>query len=104
MTLAPIIAMMATNDSISIPPYPMNTIWRSFSIIFGVVPEAMRACHPDTAPQAMVMNRNGNTLPAQTGPLPSMNLVTAGICRSGRTMMMPTASSVMVPILRKVER
>src|SRR5436309_2705536 len=80
MTLAPIIAMMATNDSISIPPYPMNTIWRSFSIIFGVVPDAMSECHPETAPQAMVMNRNGNTLPDQTGPLPSMNLVTAGIC------------------------
>src|SRR6266508_1601279 len=81
----------------------MKAIWRSFSIIFGVVPEAMSECHPETAPQAMVMNRNGNTLPAQTGPLPSMNLVTAGICRSGRTMMMPTASNAMVPILRKVE-
>src|SRR6516162_7803293 len=64
----------------------MNAIWRSFSIIFGVVPEAMSECHPETAPQAIVMNRNGNTLPAQTGPLPSMNLVTAGICRSGRTI------------------
>ena len=104
MTLAPIMAMIATNDSISIPPYPMSAIWRSFSIILGVVPDAMSECQPETAPQAMVMNRNGNTLPAHTGPLPSMNLVTAGICRSGRTMMMPIAKSAMVPTLRKVER
>ena len=104
MILAPIIAIMATNDSISIPPYPMNAICLSFSIIFGVVPDAMSECHPDTAPHAMVMNRNGNTLPDQTGPLPSMNLVTAGIWRSGRTMMMPMARSAMVPILRNVER
>ena len=82
----------------------MKRIWPSFSIIFGVVPEAISACQPDTAPQAMVMNRNGNRLPAQTGPVPSTNLVTAGICRSGRTIMMPIASSRMVPILRKVDR
>ena len=96
--------MMATKDSINIPPYPMNAIWRSFSIILGVVPDAMSECHPETAPHAIVMNRNGNTLPDQTGPVPSMNLVTAGICRSGRTMMMPTAKSAMVPILRNVDR
>ena len=41
----------------------MKRIWLSFSIIFGVVPEAISACQPDTAPQAMVMNRNGNRLP-----------------------------------------
>jgi len=82
----------------------MNAIWRSFSIILGVVPDAMSECHPETAPHAMVMKRNGNTLPAQTGPLPSMNLVTDGICKSGRTIMIPTANSAMVPILRKVER
>src|SRR5215475_1547770 len=98
MMLAPIIAIMATNDSMSIPPYPMNAIWFSFSIIFGVVPDAMSECQPDTAPHAMVMNRNGNTLPDQTGPLPSMNLVNEGIWRSGRTMMMPMARSMMVPI------
>src|SRR5215468_9789581 len=42
--------------------------------------------------------------PDQTGPVPSINLVTAGICRSGRTMRIPRARSSMVPILRKVER
>ena len=82
----------------------MKGIWLSFSIIFGVVPEEISECQPDTEPQAMVMNRNGNRLPAHTGPVPSMKLVTAGICRSGRTMMMPIASSTIVPILRKVER
>ena len=52
----------------------------------------------------MVMNRNGNRPPAQTGPVPSTYFVIAGICNSGRTMMIPIASSAMVPTLRKVER
>ena len=33
----------------------------SFSIIFGVVPEAISAWKPDSAPQAIVMNTNGNS-------------------------------------------
>ena len=32
-------------------------------IIFGVVPDDTMACMPDSAPQAMVMNRNGNRAP-----------------------------------------
>ena len=40
---------------------------------------------PDTEPQAMVMNRNGNSEPENTGPLPSMNRVVAGIARGGAT-------------------
>ena len=52
----------------------------------------------------MVMNRNGNRLPDHTGPVPSMNWVTAGIFSSGRTRTMPIASSAMVPTLRKVDR
>ena len=82
----------------------MKRSWLSFSIILGVVPDAISEWKPDTAPQAMVMNRNGNRLPAHTGPVPSMNLVTAGIFNSGWTRMMPTASSAMVPIFRKVDR
>ena len=82
----------------------MSGICRSFSIIFGVVPEAISECQPDTAPHAMVMNRNGNRLPAHTGPVPSMNLVTAGISRFGRTTMIARASSTMVPIFMKVDR
>ena len=82
----------------------MKRTWVSFSSIFGVVPDEISAWKPDTAPQAMVMKRNGNRLPDQTGPVPSMNLVTAGIFNSGWTRMMPTASSAMVPTLRKVDR
>ena len=82
----------------------MKGICLSFSIIFGVVPEEMSECQPETEPQAMVMNRNGNNPPAQTGPVPSTYLVIAGICKSGRTMMTPIASSATVPTLRKVER
>ena len=52
----------------------------------------------------MVMKRKGNKLPDQTGPLPSMNFVTAGICRSGRTKRIPSASKSIVPTFRKVER
>ena len=76
----------------------------SVAISLGVVPEAIRAWKPETAPQAMVMNRNGNNAPDQTGPEPSMNRVSAGICKAGCITTMPMASPTMVPILRKVER
>ncbi len=69
-----------------------------------MVPDEINAWKPDTAPQAIVMNRNGNRLPDQTGPLPSTNLVKAGIFSSGATTRMPIARPRMVPILRKVER
>lgn len=69
-----------------------------------MVPEEISAWKPDTAPQAMVMNRNGNRLPFQTGPVPSVNWVRAGIFRSGMTIRMPIARPMMVPILRKVDR
>ncbi|MNZ92252.1 hypothetical protein D3C78_1112720 [compost metagenome] len=71
---------------------------------FGVVPEEISAWKPDTAPQAMVMNRNGNRLPFHTGPVPSVNWVSAGIFSSGMTITMPMASATMVPIFRKVDR
>ena len=47
----------------------MKRVWRSFSISFGVVPEAISAWNPDSAPQAMVTNRNGNSGPGRPGPL-----------------------------------
>ena len=50
------------------------------------------------------MNRNGNRLPAQTGPLPAENCVNAGIFSGGATMTMPMASATMVPIFRNVDR
>ena len=53
----------------------------------------MSAWNPDIAPQAMVMNANGNSLPANTGPLPSTNCVTAGILSGGITKMIATPRS-----------
>src|SRR5690349_16595821 len=63
-------AMTATNDSMSIEPYPMSRTCDSFCTIFGVVPEDTSAWKPESAPQAIVMNTNGNSLPANTGPAP----------------------------------
>ncbi len=76
-----------------------------FSIIFGVVPEAISAWKPDRAPQAIVMNTNGNSAPAKTGPSPEeANLVTASFFIVGSVTRMPTASSMIVPIFMKVDR
>ncbi|MOA55348.1 hypothetical protein D3C78_1791270 [compost metagenome] len=71
---------------------------------FGVVPDAISAWKPETAPQAMVMNRNGNTEPFHTGPVPSINWVIAGIFSSGLRITMPIASPTITPIFRKVAR
>ena len=40
----------------------------------------------------MVINKNGNKEPANTGPEPSTNWVTAGILSSGAVITMPMAS------------
>jgi hypothetical protein len=62
----------------------MNRTWASFSISLGVVPEAIREWKPESAPQAMVMNTNGNSEPANTGPWPlNAKSVNAGIFRTG---------------------
>ncbi len=76
----------------------------SFSSILGVVPDAMSEWNPEIAPHAMVMNTNGKSLPANTGPVPSMNRVSAGICSGGRTTRMPTASDRTTPILTNADR
>ena len=52
------------------PPYPMRRAWDSFSMSFGVVPDAMVAWNPDNAPQAIVTKRKGNSFPEKTGPVP----------------------------------
>ncbi|MCY1381963.1 hypothetical protein D9M69_699340 [compost metagenome] len=52
----------------------------------------------------MVMTRNGNRPPFQTGPVPSTNWVRAGILSSGMVTRMPIARATMVPIFRNVER
>ena len=70
-----------------------------------MVPEAISEWNPDSAPQAMVMNRNGNSEPAKTGPAPDVaNWETAGACITGRATRMPTASRAMVPIFMNVDR
>ena len=62
----------------------------SFSIIFGVVPEAISEWKPDSAPQAIVMNTNGNSAPANTGPSPlEANSVTGSFFITGSVTMMP---------------
>jgi hypothetical protein len=82
----------------------MKRAFTSLSMSLGVVPEEIRLWKPDTAPQAIVMKRNGNSEPDQTGPVPSTKRVTAGILRSGATNRMPSARAAMAPIFRKVER
>jgi hypothetical protein len=71
---------------------------------FGVVPEETSAWKPEIAPQAMVMNANGNTLPANTGPVPSVNCVSAGIWSGGNTIRIPTASASTTPIFTNADR
>ena len=71
----------------------------SCMIIFGVVPEAISAWKPLTAPQAMVMKQNGKIFPAKIGPVPSVNRVSAGICSVGRTKKIPAARARIAPIL-----
>ena len=54
------------------------------------------------APQAMVTKAKGKRFPANTGPEPSMKRVSAGMCKVGRSAMMPSANIPMVPSLTKV--
>jgi hypothetical protein len=70
----------------------------SRSIIFGVVPEAIRAWKPEIAPQAMVMNAKGKTGPGMIGPPPAENAPIAGICRVGFTTITAITRKMMVPI------
>ena len=72
--------------------------------ILGVVPLEISAWNPDMAPQAMVMNANGNSLPANTGPVPSMNCVTAGILSGGIRKTIAVPSTTIVPIFRNADR
>jgi len=102
---AAIIAITPTNDSISMPPYPMSRASDSRAIIFGVVPDATSEWNPEIAPHAIVMNANGNSFPANTGPSPSdANGVSAGIRSGGRITRIATASTTMVVIFKNVDR
>ena len=68
------------------------------------MPEAMSEWEPEMAPQAIVMNTNGNTLPPKIGPVPSTNCVTAGILTSGFRITIAIASAMIVPIFMNVDR
>src|SRR5437773_10298426 len=83
----------------------MRRASRSFASIFGVVPEAMNEWNPENAPQAIVMNAKGNSLPASTGPSHRVeNGVRAGILSGGRRRRMGTARNKTVDNLRNVDR
>ena len=70
-----------------------------------MVPDEISAWKPDSAPQAIVMNRNGNSEPAKTGPVPLLaNEEMAGASMIGRASRMPSASRAMVPTFMKVDR
>ncbi len=71
---------------------------------FGVVPLETSAWNPEIAPQAIVMNTNGNTLPVNSGPVPSTNCVMAGILICGCMSRIAMASRNTVPSFRNVER
>jgi hypothetical protein len=86
------------------PPKPTMRASLSRISIFGVVPLAISAWNPETAPQAMVMNANGKSVPAKTGPVPSTNCVTAGIFSGGISRMMATPSTTIVPIFMNADR
>ncbi|SKY48807.1 Uncharacterised protein [Mycobacteroides abscessus subsp. abscessus] len=77
----------------------------SLASSLGVVPDAMSEWKPESAPQAIVMNRNGNRAPANAGPFPfHANSLTAGAFMTGCTTRMPMASSAMVPTFMNVDR
>ncbi|SKU10825.1 Uncharacterised protein [Mycobacteroides abscessus subsp. abscessus] len=83
----------------------MKRAWLSFSSSLGVVPEEISEWNPDSAPQAMVMNKKGNSEPAKAGPaLLKANSLTAGSCAIGRAIRMPMASMAMVPTFMNVDR
>ena len=52
----------------------------------------------------MVMKQNGKSLPGTTGPEPSANFVTAGMCSTGNTSSTPSARAKIVPSFMNVLR
>ena len=71
-----------------------------------MVPEEISAWKPESAPQAMVTNRNGNSGPDTTGPPAARpaNSLTAGAAMAGCTTTIATASMRIVPIFMNVDR
>ena len=50
------------------------------------------------------MKQKGKMVPANTGPVPSMKRVRAGMWMSGRTSRMPAARARTTPTLMKADR
>ena len=73
----------------------------SFSLEMDLddVPEETREWKPDTAPQAMVMNRIGNM-----GLFATVKPVTAGIFRVGLPTMTPTTPARIMPSSRNTDK
>src|SRR2546425_7821666 len=77
----------------------------SRAIILGVVPDATSEWNPEIAPHAIVMNANGKSFPANTGPSPSdANGVSAGMRSGGRVTRIAIAGTRMGGVFRNVER
>ena len=70
----------------------------------GVTPLAISEWKPEMAAQAIVIKQKGNTGPANTGPVPSINFVTDGIFSIGASITTAIASAATVPIFMKVLR
>ena len=73
--------------------------------IYGVL-NMLRRIYKDYAPDysACVFDAKGKTFPANTGPLPSMNCVTAGILIGGITSTMAVPKTSIVPTFMNAER
>ncbi|MNP42935.1 hypothetical protein D3C76_1367280 [compost metagenome] len=72
------------------------------SSIFGVVPEPTKAWKPEIAPQAIVIEMNGQTGPAITGPPPLINSVIAGNGIEGLMINTPMIKAMKTPIFIKL--
>ena len=68
-------------------------------------PEETAPWKPESAPQAMVMNRNGKRLPEKVGPFDWLaSMLIPGMLTCGFETAMPTTSSANVPIFINVDR
>src|SRR5262245_27570491 len=76
----------------------------SLSTIFDVVPVETSAWKPEIAPQAIVMNTNGNSAPENTGPPPLTYSEKAGAFSSGLMITTPSTRSAITPIFMNVLR
>src|SRR2546426_3169350 len=76
----------------------------SRAIILGVVPDATSEWNPEIAPHAIVMNANGKSFPANTGPSPSdANGVSAGMRSGGGGNTITNARTRDAVVFRKVQ-